>query len=481
MQNITAKKIVFLTITIPLVLISSFFLLRFLWALLFHGELTISVTEAANIEIYNENTELVAQTDNQEGTKKYRLAKGTYYTQAVASDEKTTRGTSQLEQSGEASLDIDFQSVLSETDALYLSNNRTDAIEQSGSNVYIHENESGFIYHFTPKTTTNSVVENQANTKLVEYNNKVSAVIAGQGEGPNQLATLSGDNLTNVINTQILGAVDIITNPYGSSFFVVDYGQSNVKFYKNVKDNNPATVVSSLDSTVDVAFSQTEAVIYFPESIIHSEESLEKNSLEGTAGLLIHLGSGETSTLDISPTQAKSNKDFISLGDTDGIYVLKDGSLLQIEAEQAALLESYSDRVVYNLVGRIWEYDIQSANSYMLADTDGLVFDASFVGGSKLLLAQNGGGRKVIRLRESNSFSIPDSVIGYQTDEFEINANYLFGNKPTIIVTTYGIINPTQYSAYVQQTKDYRRSAIDYLKAQGLNLNQYNIKYIPEL
>jgi hypothetical protein len=72
---------------------------------------------------------------------------------------------------------------------------------------------------------------------------------------------------------------------------------------------------------------------------------------------------------------------------------------------------------------------------------------------------------------------LPKENLHYKID-YSVDSDQKF----SLTITTYGIINgPSDYDKYIQQTKTYKKEALDFLKQNGVDPNTYPITYIPNL
>jgi hypothetical protein len=72
---------------------------------------------------------------------------------------------------------------------------------------------------------------------------------------------------------------------------------------------------------------------------------------------------------------------------------------------------------------------------------------------------------------------LPQETLRYKID-YSLDSN----QKLSLTITTYGIINrPSDYPQYLQQTKDYRAEALDFLKHNNISPNTYPISYVPNI
>lgn len=88
---------------------------------------------------------------------------------------------------------------------------------------------------------------------------------------------------------------------------------------------------------------------------------------------------------------------------------------------------------------------------------------------------------------EGSTFPVPedtpeDAITDYrlitENDQYKIRRE---GDTNRYIITLYAIINrPEQYEDYKNQLRDFKRSALDYLTAQGVDVNKLEITYEPE-
>lgn len=72
---------------------------------------------------------------------------------------------------------------------------------------------------------------------------------------------------------------------------------------------------------------------------------------------------------------------------------------------------------------------------------------------------------------------LPQETLHYKID-YSIDSNQNF----SLSITTYAIINgPGDYTNYIQQTKDYRQEALDFLQKNNVAPNTFSITYLPIL
>ena len=72
---------------------------------------------------------------------------------------------------------------------------------------------------------------------------------------------------------------------------------------------------------------------------------------------------------------------------------------------------------------------------------------------------------------------LPQENLHYKID-YSLSDN----QKPELQVTLYPIINgPSDYPLYLEQTKQYKQEALNYLKNKGANPKDYQITFTPDL
>jgi hypothetical protein len=74
------------------------------------------------------------------------------------------------------------------------------------------------------------------------------------------------------------------------------------------------------------------------------------------------------------------------------------------------------------------------------------------------------------------------SKLPHETLHYKIDYSLGSNQELSLVITTFGIINrPSEYPQYVEQTKEYKQEALDFLKLNGVNPSTYPITYVPNL
>lgn len=475
-KNLSSKQIVATILTAVTGVLIIYFGVSFLWSILFHAELTINLEDKAVVTVLDSEQQSVKDLGEKEGSFTIRIASGTYHVEST-SDQSKTRNTVDLKQSDKQQINVDFKRTKNSNEALYINDGSVDKIAAGNNTLYAHENQQGYIYYYRPSQTTDRVVANLKGSGLLEYNRKPVAVSLDETEGISMYALNKG-SVNNVESVSSSSSVKVATDTFTNRYAVVNYTESTVQYFEGLNDKSPQIIAEFTDIVPEITFANEQVLVYYPAALIKQEESVDSNDLSAYTSRRFSTSTNEVTALKVLATQSINTKDGLVFGTENGIFL--DNEL--IENSKVRLLEGVASGFIFELNDDVWEYDSESGNSYLVAQNSNRIIDATSMNGELYLLVQDGRNRSILRINDTADILLPSEVIGYENDMFRIESNFLFGSKPQLTITTFGIINgPQQYNLFKSQTLEYRKAARQYLKSQGLNLSNYKVEYTPSL
>lgn len=177
------------------------------------------------------------------------------------------------------------------------------------------------------------------------------------------------------------------------------------------------------------------------------------------------------------------------------VAVLPDDSSLKIDGKSVKPGRVYLTAGTHKLIASrvLFEDDTESINTADITKNETIyMLPKAVSGAAKAYLLQHpdiqqqreaAGGAESDRIRAlvlkkyPIISKLPEETLQYKID-YSLDAN----QKLSLTITTYGIINrPSDYPQYLQQTKDYRAAALEFLKQNGVSPTTYPINYVPNI
>lgn len=208
-----------------------------------------------------------------------------------------------------------------------------------------------------------------------------------------------------------------------------------------------------------------------PDTYIVNTKNGEIKTLKNTSGL----------AATISPSGDK-----VGIYDFNHLRLINPETLEVVTYADGGTGEYYwvsNDSYIFASGGGLWLNDLTKNRSQKIINVEQGTPRNIMVSGDDYYFS-NTNGKEIIIYRSNNLVSAPDTkglTFPIRTSEYKIDIAFLFGNKPSLIITTYGIINNPERDAasFKQQTTSYQNLAINYLKEHEINLSSFNIIYVP--
>lgn len=311
----------------------------------------------------------------------------------------------------------------------------------------------------------------------IQWLSATQAVLIGDGFGYYFDGTTASR-----FNILFEGNIVIAANPASRQFAI---GVNKKIYLFNAGSLTPSRTFQ-IDSTgYQLAVTNRAVIAYYSPDAIQN----------GVAGKVFDLTSGQARIINqpISALTVAPTGDKIAYA-TQGVSRVADSllasTLLKLPTRSSVLGWEVGNQVLFADGNSVWRYDIAHQAASLLANapnngtivsfnnaaTNGAVYFADTVNGATQIYG-------TLNQPPKNAAGLTQlaSVLPYSTNNFAIDYSNLTLSRPTVRITTMGILNnPDQLPAYQQQTQQYRQQALDYLKSKNIAAGQYQIIFIPD-
>lgn len=455
------------------------------------GYLEISVSEPASVTVLAIDNQQEAQAlGTISETTTLKLRRGYYVVESFNENGATTISSHQITNRGETvSSNIEFAEPKAAVIASGFSAGSLSPIDVESRQLLATDASSGSLQRLGSNSQT-QVSPFLSKTLAVSYSSNHSGLLVTKDRTVYFFDTQKRPISTEVTASLRQGPIQLMYDASTSKFIALD----SHTLYSFNPGEQALSLVAELDKlssgeSYDLAVNGDTALILGiassggEEGIVVSQQRLDS--------FVVDLKSGDVRTLeDVSGHFAVVSPDGKLVGIDRGGYVdWLDSTSLERQFVMGGLVGdcSWTSNTIL-LCGRsggVFEFDLTKRELRKIVSVAaGTPANIRATPDGNFYFT-NTNGRELVIYRSAPSLSNPlqgsETTFPVRTLEFKIDVNYLFGSKPTLVITTFAVINNPSRDAtsFATQTSNLRKKALQYLKDQDVDVSAFTIVYSP--